>query len=1144
MIRLKEIFKILIVLLVVFSVEKVYAAASICTSNNITSSSFENKSMLDMVIIEKDKINYYYYEANGKVAYCQNAGLRSSTSCNNAYCTNEKFNCLQEIFDPTFEVNNPSKIEKMAYEAGVVNIVKSGPELPIAIGTNVESSKNYVATGIALRVYQLIWRHFDNNGLIESSSARYKWTHDVMKYYAKESMKKINFNLLNYLEEQLVMKGVTGAISYEAGAEDYADRYQMVSSDGVNQSNYIMNAVVTKVESALTASYQYLTNGVANITYKGPQKNQTDNETKITYNFEYTKFNSNPNIKVEFTCKNCDAYGVTVTTAVKNASSTKNGNVHNISINKTGNGKFDYVITFKSNNKDNFGSIDYDIKLIIYDKSISTQVFEIQDNDGSKSSLQKFYLLHLKDGAREIILNDSLNVNPKTPCTIHLENPTCSTSESNIVIKEGYQGCNSQNSDILSCIINNKDVAGNSYQATNLPNNKYCQVFCKEDYHFTMPGQKSVDSGRYFSLEASISGTKTCYTSKIDKVQFEKDYEKARQDLINKYNTWSKLNAIVNAPFKYVKSTGNHYNTGKKVEATCERDVYLPDGRPALDMYKNPIKEKYDCSYCTYVSTESCHTDQYKKDFTYKKCFANSNYCQNVHDVLTFGSATGTSSSCGSGSCSITTYTKDYNSKNYEGQLSTAKKNLDAAISYLEKLRLEYNSCSTWNADYNLDPEIKFWYEESYMNNVIKDTLDSNGNVRETSKVISRCTNDTNNMYDECQSGWSGALQMKLESKFVCYQSGNGYTCDWQNKEISQTLRMKYSITKEGNYKTPTQFYTIYPSGSIVVAEPGKNIENATELANKLPVGLGTSQGVYNYALMVSNLGEYYNSDKLGRIWGASDSVVVEALQDGICDNEENKGSLTDNTTINNTNLNNGVYTCAYKVNCPDCPVVCDPNGCENPSCPNNNCPVVCDNCVYTNNKTNINYRPITSDDLNPNDRELGKNWDHDNAINTALELKAAVTTKEIEASGNTIYDIDFNSNNNSGFALKVTMDSKMISKIRAYNDKYEDEEGYLNNTLKCYDYKNPGDGKTYKNVFCYSTFLDELLTDNDTKNNIKITVDRPLSESERKNYKPGGYFTTWTLSNTNGWNISTEVALSYKKNYGTSGVNIGPSWK
>ena len=293
------------------------------------------------------------------------------------------------------------------------------------------------------------------------------------------------------------------------------------------------------------------------------------------------------------------------------------------------------------------------------------------------------------------------------------------------------------------------------------------------------------------------------------------------------------------------------------------------------------------------------------------------------------------------------------------------------------------------------------------------DQLSTVGSVNKSNITVQRCSSDTNESYESCSTGWTSNTQFKTERKFLCYKKESGYECGWRDVSISQTIRMKESISANGSYITPTQFYTIYPSGSIAVAAPGTKIENGTELTNKLPVGLGTTQGVYNYVLMVENLGEYYNSDELGRIWGAEDSVVSTTLKENSkC---QANGALKYEVNIDGKNyFGDGVYNCAYKVNCPDCPIECEPDGCENIDCPNNDCPVDCDDCVYTNSNTDVNYRPITPDDLNPNDRELGKNWEfNDKNIKTGLELKAYATTKEIEDLGETIYDINFEIENN-----------------------------------------------------------------------------------------------------------------------------------
>ena len=149
------------------------------------------------------------------------------------------------------------------------------------------------------------------------------------------------------------------------------------------------------------------------------------------------------------------------------------------------------------------------------------------------------------------------------------------------------------------------------------------------------------------------------------------------------------------------------------------------------------------------------------------------------------------------------------------------------------------------------------------------------------------------------------------------------------------------------------------------------------------------------------------------------------------------------------------------------------------------------------------------------------------------------------------IYDINFDNNDDGEFAMEVTMDSKMISKIRAYNELHEDDGGYLNNTLDCYDHENSEDGKTYKNIYCYSTFLDKIIEEtggpgkNGGSDKIKIVGGtRYFTEGDRKTKtQEGGIWTTWSESNPNDWKITTETELAhYQKNYKSLG--IGPSWK
>ena len=456
-----------------------------------------------------------------------------------------------------------------------------------------------------------------------------------------------------------------------------------------------------------------------------------------------------------------------------------------------------------------------------------------------------------------------------------------------------------------------------------------------------------------------------------------------------------------------------------------------------------------------------------------------------------------------------TCYTSKINKQQFNLDYTSAATAQDKA-----KIQEEYNKCSNFDMTYNYDPKISFKYEESYYNNMLDKNLKTKGNVTKSAIDTKVCTGEvTDDSYETCASTW---------------------TTDTTNASY-----VKKSISVEATYIPPKQFYRVHPSGAIISSINGEKIENGTEIGNNYPVGHNTAEGVYTYSLKVNDLGEYYSGDhkgELGRIWGSENSVVVNTINDDVCKYD---GSIEDETEYKD-----GTYVCAYKVDCPDCEVECTPK-CDNPDCPD--CPPQCIDCI---SGTEINYRPITPEDINPNDRNLGENWAHDNSISTALEMKAYATTKEIEDKGETIYDVDYNSTDGE-FAMKVTLDSKTISWIRSYNDDQKSKGGYLSNSLKCYDYNH--EGTTYQNVFCYSTFIDKLINETGGPNakggseKVKIAGGTRYSkESDRKNKTAdSGYWTTWSKATYNpAWTIVTtsELAL-YQQKYGTD-VKIGPSWK
>lgn len=512
-----------------------------------------------------------------------------------------------------------------------------------------------------------------------------------------------------------------------------------------------------------------------------------------------------------------------------------------------------------------------------------------------------------------------------------------------------------------------------------------------------------------------------------------------------------------------------------------------------------------------------------------------------------------------------------------------------------------------WKMSYNFDPEMYFWYQEEYMKQAKTDQMDMYDKSLNSVKA-QYCEGTISDDYQTCSTGWTDIPSVENGSVCVCTGPNQG-DCSMRSYVLSKVRYVVQSQDAEAKFITPTQFYSLHPSGSIVVADQGKSdeIENSKELTNGLPVGLG-SNGTRRYVLWYEKLGEYFDTDKLGRVWGESDSVVSKLLKDRTkCNTPES--ALVDEDNTQGVVHDEGVYACKYSTDCPEsckkpdessdgkfhckdgevcdeedynreccpsCPptvvykcavtlneegetVYYDKDGSitneatyKSQCCPNGECPVTCSFCLYDGNKLNVQYRPITSEDVNPNDRDLGKNWSWEEPIDTTLELKAYVTTNEIEDNGDSVYDVNFdNIDENNDFAMQVTMDGQMISKIRSYNRDHK-EEGYANNTLECYDLKNGEE--LYENVFCYSQFLDNLLEDSGISKKIKINLERPTGNERKETNANEKYFTSWIGADTSKWNVTTTKELAYyKENYGmvlnpdTNKIvdyHVGPSWK
>ncbi len=432
----------------------------------------------------------------------------------------------------------------------------------------------------------------------------------------------------------------------------------------------------------------------------------------------------------------------------------------------------------------------------------------------------------------------------------------------------------------------------------------------------------------------------------------------------------------------------------------------------------------------------------------------------------------------------------------------------------------------------------------------------------------------------DCTSPYSEEEYNKLCNSTSSSNDEQGFTtisCQYYDNYILASVYE--SKTAEITYTTPTQFRTLLPSGIIVA--PSEDIDDSIELPEAWPLEF-SGKGVYTYKLYVQNLGQYDPKHptypgKYGRIWDSYNpngstnvydsevvpNVVTKASQQGCTGDSIHK---PEGSTANT----NGEYVCSYFVDCITCSSSCDPDKgiCYDPNCPTGSCPSSCDPnkgpCAFKG-ELNVSSIPFQPGEVNPNDRDLGPNWSWDENIETYLELKAYVTTKDIENNGNgeDVFDVQFNDTIGGGsydstslldnnYAIEIDLSRDVINWIKNYNNG----KTYADNTLSCYSYTTESN-ETYDGMFCYSTFIDKLISEFNTSDEVKVHINgnRPLTADERESFVHSNqaqpWWTTWdqavgSTGIANRWITSGSISIdkslltigSYKE------AGIGPMWK
>ena len=467
------------------------------------------------------------------------------------------------------------------------------------------------------------------------------------------------------------------------------------------------------------------------------------------------------------------------------------------------------------------------------------------------------------------------------------------------------------NDNVKLCILDYSDEANNDYKLTtdaNVASNDYCNVYCKEDYKFSLPLGRWVTAGRSFAVAMNVNATKTCYTDLIN-------YDKFITDL-------SQQKALLDA---------------------------------------------------------------------------------NVNNLVARG--------------------------RYQSIMN------------------QYNACAkaSWDSDIKFNPNISLTYDESdYVsdgNRVVFEKAKKvvNGKEEESLNVTNNnkwlCNgSDVDDYYNECKGGKAVSTpEAQTHQTLTNYYDPTTFAKT--NIDVPLTKYAKKVSFAKAVYAPKTTFYTKVGSGTISTTSSTTNQElttnlilNDEEIANvgKLPIALKRSYGAYKFDIFFNDIGEYFNSNALGRLVGGPNSV---ALKNG-------------NTTFK------GEYACSYVVNCPECNVgcvddpargiFCDITGKDNPE----TC-IECKPDPITYKKDNYNIfvaRQISLSNINPSDRKLGVNLS---------DLKGRTAVKGIEEKGEEVY------NGNDGKAqYTITLTPNETRKLQQYNNLKIDDGGYASmSDFECYSY-------------------------------------------------------------------------------------------
>ncbi len=375
----------------------------------------------------------------------------------------------------------------------------------------------------------------------------------------------------------------------------------------------------------------------------------------------------------------------------------------------------------------------------------------------------------------------------------------CDSSENNIAKINGPTKIN-------SCVIRSRDEGGASYQDTTLvdKSNKYCSVYCKEDYTMSLPKAKYTNSGRYFKLEdTKVKGTRSCYISGaadngvegIDLNQFRTDVQDAQRALVDAYNSYAEANTAKNGGGTYNKYTINNCNANT---GSCSLNL-VPTSVAALEIGD---------------------ITSLKNSFNAAK--------NKLNDILNQMSA-----------C--------YSWANEWDQVELKDDKTQDQFCFDPKMKFDYSE-EEYKSDYKKIGESKVSDKKVSVGSSVTSeeyTLAGGGSIKESIPFV-ECLVD--GVHDGCNNEGNTRNNISSTVRFI---------------EASITKEAKYNNKQEFQANYPHGTIETVPDN-----DKDKVKENYSYLGAILPVALKTKTGVYNWHIDFTKIGQYNDSSscKTGRL--------------------------------------------------------------------------------------------------------------------------------------------------------------------------------------------------------------------------------------------------------------------------------------